>query len=142
MAMIITALRLRLVRCYARSRPCRNAGSVAISARHCEDHGTARTPASCTVLCKVPPLRGVISIFHYFKERSVISFCRAFPLGVGFYVGSTILRWSFGGPCLIELGSHSTAMLAYSIDRIILSIKAISSSVRPYFLYSISSVHG
>jgi len=33
-------------------------------------------------------------------------------------------------------------MLAYSIGRIILSIKAISSSVRPYFLYSISSVHG
>ena len=30
----------------------------------------------------------------------------------------------------------------YSIGRIMLSIKAISSSVRPYFLYSISSVHG
>ena len=35
-----------------------------------------------------------------------------------------------------------SAMLAYSIGRIMLSIKAISSSVRPYFLYSISSVHG
>ena len=80
---LLTALRgLRpLVPCYARSRPCRDAGSQIVLSRHCEDsvhlyrvmqgcvpvgtlahrrspHGTARTLSSCTVLCKVASLSG------------------------------------------------------------------------------------
>ena len=80
---LVTALRgLRpLVPCYARSRPCRDAGSSIVLSRHCEDfvllyrvmqgrvpdgtlahrpsyHGTARTLSSCTVLCKVSSLTG------------------------------------------------------------------------------------
>ena len=80
---LITALRgLRpLVPCYARSRPCRDAGRLVVLSWHCEDfvllyrvlqsrvpvgtlvswlsyHGTARTTSSCTVLCKVASLSG------------------------------------------------------------------------------------
>ena len=80
---LITALRglCPLVPCYARSRPCRYAGSQTVLSRHCEDsvllyrvmqgrvpdgtlahrpsyYGTARTPSSCTVLCKVASLTG------------------------------------------------------------------------------------
>ena len=63
------------------SRPCRDAGPLVVSSRHCEDfvllyrvmqglvpigtladwlsyHGTARTLSSCTVLCKVASLSG------------------------------------------------------------------------------------
>ena len=82
---LLTALRgLRpLVPCYARSRPCRDAGSSTVSSRHCEGfvlsysvmhsrvpvgtlvyHGTARTLSSCTVLCKVSSLSGRIAIFY------------------------------------------------------------------------------
>ena len=66
-----------------------------------------------------------ITITFYFKERSVYVFCRG-------YLSAWVLRSFFG----------LSAVSSYSIGRIILSIKAISSSVRPYFLYSISSVHG
>ena len=80
---LLTALRgLRpLVPCYARLRPCRDAGSSTVLSRHCEDsvllyrvmqgrvpdgtlalrqsyHGTARASSSCTVLCKVASLSG------------------------------------------------------------------------------------
>ena len=80
---LVTALRglCPLVPCYARSRPCRDAGLVVVLSRHCEDfvllyrvmqgrvpdgtlalrqfcHGTARTLSSCTVLCKVASLTG------------------------------------------------------------------------------------
>ena len=76
---LVTALRglCPLVPCYARSRPCRDAGL----SRHCEDsvhmyrvmqglvpdgtlvyHCTARTLSSCTVLCKVSSLSGRWSI--------------------------------------------------------------------------------
>jgi len=80
---LLTALRglCPLVPCYARSRPYRDAGSQTVLSRHCEGfvllyrvmqglvpvgtlahrrspHGTARTPSSCTVLCKVTSLSG------------------------------------------------------------------------------------
>jgi len=80
---LITALRglCPLVPCYARSRPCRDAGSSTVLSRHCVDSvllyrvmqgrvpvgtliwwlscdGTARTLSSCIVLCKVSSLTG------------------------------------------------------------------------------------
>ena len=79
----LTALRglCPLVPCYARSRPFRDVSLLVVLSRHCEDfvllyrvmqghvpfgtlvswlsyHGTARTPSSCTVLCKVASLSG------------------------------------------------------------------------------------
>ena len=98
----ITALRLRLVPCYAKSHP------FGVSSPY----------------------------FIISKSALLLFFAEPFPSAwilCGFYDSSVILRRSVGDP---------SAMLAYSIGRIILSIKAISSSVRPYFLYSISSVHG
>ena len=86
---LLTALRglCPLVPCYARLRPCRDAGSSTVSSQHCKDfvllyrvmhsrvsigtlahrqspHGTARTLSSCTVLCKVASLSGRIAFFH------------------------------------------------------------------------------
>ena len=73
----------------------------------------------------------------------------AYCLHIGMFL-STILRLS---ACMVLISlcacRLSEAMYAaaiiiilYSIGRIILSIKAISSSSKPYFLYNISSVHG
>ena len=86
-----------------------------------------------------------VVIFHNYITAFNPNYCigQPFPtylfqraLGLCFFCRGHPSAW------ILQSFFGLSAMLAYSICRIILSIKAISSSVRPYFLYNISSVHG
>ena len=118
---LIMALRglCSLVPCYARSRPCRDAGLLVVLSWHCEDyvllyrvmqgrvpvgtladrlsyHGTARTSSSCTVLCKVTSLSGrpLVSWLSYHGTARTLSSCTVLCK-----VASLSGRWPNG--CLI-----------------------------------------
>ena len=123
---LITALRglCPLVPCYARSRPCRDAGSSTVLSRHCEDsvllyrvmqgrvpvgtlahrrsyHGTARTLSSCTVLCKVASLSG-----RWLSDSLVTALRGLRPL-VPCYARSRPYR---------DAGTHAVVIVHYAIE--------------------------
>ena len=123
---LLTALRglCPLVPCYARSRPCRDAGSQTVLSWHCEDfvllyrvmqgrvpvgtlahrrsyHGTARTPSSCTVLCIVASLSG-----RWLIDRLITALRGLRPL-VPCYARSRPYR---------DAGTHAVVIVHYAIE--------------------------